>query len=828
MDLRTLWLPNDGLRKDGTLVATTSFLRTDMFRILGQLSPALRALLRRPGFALPAVLTLAAGLGAATAVFSLANGVLLTPLPFEDSQRIVGFWSPGSWSQAELDFLRDEAQSYESVGAFYTDEAVYRAGDEPRVVDLAAVSPDLLDVLKISTLRGRLFARDEELPGNDAVVVLGERFWKRELGGDPDVIGKTIDLSDQPMEIIGIVPAGGSFPTPDTELWVPLTIDRNSRNYGGGYYLSVLGRLRAETTLDAARKELELLVPRQQEKFNLESGFDKLAETPTVEPYLHQITGAARTPLLMLAAASFLLLLVACANVAHLMLARATQRSRELAIRGSVGASTRDLMTQLLAEAIWISVTAGATGLLIADRGLALLRTQIPVGSPRLEEVALDPTAFGVGLAITLVTVMIFGLLPAVRWSQRDLRTALGAGRGQSAGPNKLRWALVAGEMALAAWLTTMAISTGQTVIELISTDSGFSADNVVTVRPELSGKEWSDPAQRVAFYERIFERLDSVPGVTAAGANWRLPIAETGAYQRLEIEGRPATPGDPPPSIYWRAIAGDYFEAMGIPLLAGRVFDSRDTAEHEQVGIINTSTANRFWPGASALGKRLQNSMDGSKWVTIVGVVGDVRHEALADEAGFTIYRPYAQGPQFIRTLTVVVAGLTAPEALLPEVRDAIRDEFPMVPVHREATMSSIVSRSIARERLTGITIAFYGGMALALAMLGVFGLLSYTVADRRRELGIRLALGAETWRIVWMVVRQGMAPAVAGASFGLLVSFGLGRWLASILYGINAFDPWSHLAVLLVLCVTALVACALPAMRAARFDPTTILRED
>lgn len=790
-----------------------------------QLVPAFRTLTRRPRFTIPAILVLAVGLGAAAAVFSLVNGVLLKPLPYDGSERIIGFWSQGSWSQAEVDFLREEAKSYESVGAFVEGEAVYRAGDEPRVVTIAEVSPDLFDVLSLSAARGRLFLPDEDQPGRDAVVVISETFWKRELGGTAGVVGTTLELDDHPLEIVGIISGDVPFPSRETELWVPLMIDRSGGNYRRAFYLSVLGRLRQDVSIGDARSELEVLVPRLTETFDLRPGFDKLATRPTVESYLNQLTNEARMPLLMLAAGSLLLLLVACVNIANLMLARSAEREREIAIREAVGARRGDLLAQHLAEAVLLATSATVLGFFVADRALEFFRSRVPPGSPRLDSITLDPAAFLAGMTIAVGTILVFGLVPSLRSSEAVVRRALAGGRVESPGPSRLRWVLVTAEMAMAGWLATMAVSTGRSVVRLLSTNPGFSTEQVVTLRPELSGSEWSDPAARVNLYERLIARLTSAPGVRAAGANWLLPIAEGGARQPLEIEGRPVSEGT---SIYWRSIVGDYFDALSIPKIEGRPFDRRDTSDSFPVGIISRTAARQLWPGESAIGKRLRNSLDGDRWITIVGVVGDVRHEGLEDDPGFTIYRPYSQSPQWMRSLTLVVAGRSESSSLLSTSRAVIRNEAPTVPIHREATMESILSDSVARETLTGLVVGVYGFVALALAIFGVFSLLAYMVSKRKRELGIRMALGAQKPRIVWLVIRQGMAPAITGAITGLLLSIGMSQWLSSFLYGIADWDPLSNLTVVFMLCLTALAACLVPAIGALRLDAAAVLREE
>lgn len=806
-----------------------------MTDLLHQIAIALRTLLRRPRFTVPAILTLAVGLGAATAVFTLLDVTLLRPLPYPESERLVGFWGQGSWAPGELDFVREKAESYDAVGAYAAAEVPFQS-DEPRVVSLVEASHDLFDVLKVRAALGRTFLPEEETPGNDRTVVLSDGFWRRELGTDPEVVGRELRLAGDAFEVVGVMPPGFEFPLPGgAELFVPLTIDRASGGYFGSHYLDMLGRLRTDVSVDSARLEIVGLLPALQEEAGLEPGFDKLAMPATVDPLLQQTTRASRMPILVLCAASALLLLLACANVAHLLLAQAVRREREMAIRGALGAGRRRLIAQLLAEAAALALAGGTLGLLLSVWAVDLLRTSLPAGTPRAEDLAMDARVFAFGALATLLTSAVFGILPALGSSKADLRSALGEGvRGGTGGRGKtrLRWGLVAAETALAALLTVFAVSTVRSFVALDAVDAGFQSAGVVTLRPEPTGEAWSDRSRLLGFYEQSLAAMAATPGIVSVGAISRLPIADQGSYQKLEVEGLDRD-GDVPP-IYWRAVAGDYFDAMGIELRAGRALHDTDGPDSPLVGVVNQATADTFWPGTDPVGKRLRTNIEGNEWMTVVGVVTDVRHEDVREASPFTLYRPLAQSPSWITRMALVAR--TAPsqdparsaEAALPRLQDTLRTVAPEVPVHRLATLEDVVSGSIARERLTGTVVAVYGSLALLLAAVGVFGLLSFSVGERRREIGIRMALGAKRESILRRIVAEGMKPAAAGAALGLVGAFLVGDLLQGFLYGVEANDPATYLAVACVLLTVALAACWLPARSAASLQPVSVLRDE
>ena len=795
---------------------------------LGTLRIATRGLLRRPRFTLPALATLALGLAATTAVFTVVDTTLLRPLPYPEPDRLVGFWGQGSWAAGELDFVRQQTSSFSAVGAFDTFDLPLQ-GERPQVLPAAEVSHDLLEVLGVSAVLGRTFSEAEEQPGRGNVVLVSERLWHRDLGSDPDVVGRELELAGQTFEVVGVMPEGFDFPTRDTALWVPLTLDPSSGAYSGNLYLRMIGRLADGVTLQQARHEVRAMVPALQEAFDLEPGFDKLAAPADVEPLLSQSTRGSRQPLWTLLAISGLLLVIGCANVAQLLLAQAVHREREMAIRGALGANRGALVGQLLAEALVLAAAAGGLALLMASWVVDALRLWLPADTPRLATMTLDGRALAFGGLVTLATVIVFGSLPALHGSRHDLRHAMGqgAGAGLAPGRRRLRRGLVLAQTALATVLTLVSISTARSFVALAGEDAGFEGDSVVTLRPELAGSEWQGLERNREYHRLAVERLAQQPEVVTAGAIWRLPIAQQGAYQILEVEGREKVPGETP-FVYWRAISGDYFETLGIPLLEGRALGSGDRADTEQVGVINRTMAETFWPDGGAVGRRIKNSIDSDAWVTIVGVVADVRHEGLRNPAEFTLYRPLDQSPHWVDRMALVARVEGDPEAALGPLGAALRGLAPSVPVHQVSSFRNLVSESIARERLTGAVATVYGALALALAAVGIFGLLSFSLGERRREIGIRRVLGAQRARLLRQVVGEGLVPVLAGLGVGLLLAWPAEGLLASWLYEIRANDPASLVLVTATLLTLALVASWLPARRAVGVELVEVLREE
>ncbi len=632
----------------------------------------LRKLIAKPGFSLVAIVTLALGISANTTIFTLIDSILLKPLPYDDPARIVGFWGDGSWSRGELQFMREHTSSYRHLAAFAWSELTLTGLDEPLAVSGVEASANLFSVLGAQAGHGRVFRPEEEEPGKARVAVLADRLWRRDFGADPAVVGRTITINGTPFEVVGVMPQAFKFPRPEAELWIPLEMDPSRGGYRRAHYLAMIGRLGPGVSLAAAQSELEAVVPELATEFELPAGFDKLATPPAVMTFQEQLVGDTRPALVLLLAAVGFVLLIACANVANLLLARAAGRHREIAVRSALGASRANVIGQLLAESAVLAVAGGAFGLLLATWGVDLVVASLPAGSPRLDEIAVDPRVLAFCAALTMLTVLLFGLAPALQTSRADLRQSLAEGgrSGLEIRRRGARKALVVAEVALASVLAVAAGLMGRSFYRLITVDPGFDASSALTFRVDLSAAGYGDQAQRAAFYDRLFERIGALPGVESAGANWRLPIDQKGAYQLLEVEAVPDDPEGGARQVYWRSVAGRYFQTMGIPLLAGRDLSPADRPDTTPVCVINRTMAERFWPDSSPLGQRIRNSMDDDTWLTIVGVVGDVKHNGLDQAADLMMYRPFAQSPPWISNLSVVVRSALPAESLTASVR--------------------------------------------------------------------------------------------------------------------------------------------------------------
>jgi len=786
-----------------------------------------RTLGRTPLFTVTAVLTLAIGIAAATTIFTVADDVLLRPLAYDEPERIVGFWAGGSWSRAELQFMRETARSYEHVAAFATRDLVLTGLEEPVAVSAATVSSNLLRVLGVAPVLGRDFLLDEERPGKDRVVILGHALWNGVFGADPDVVGRTTLIDDTPFEVIGVMPAGFKFPDANALLWIPITMDPAAAEYRRGHFLNLVGRLGSTVTLAEARAEIAALVPLLTEAFDLKEGFGELATPATVLSFRDQIVGEVRPAMLLLVAAVVLVLLIVCANVANLLMARSVRRRREMAIRTALGAGRGSLVGQLMIESVLLAVLGGGIGMLLALWGVDLTVTHLPPESPRLEEIGIDFRAFGFCSGVALLTAFLFGLVPAVQTSRTDPQPLLAEGRGSSGAPkHRVRRFIVGAEVAVAVVLLVAAGLMSRTLLELNGVDPGFSSNGVLTMRVNLATSDYGDNQRRVHFYEEAIRRVGALPGVEAAGANWRLPIAARGAYQILEVDGRPAAPGEPVPFVYWRTVAGDYFRSMGIRLVTGRPLGAEDRSDALPVCLVNESMAGHYWPEGNAVGQRIRNSMEGDQWLTIVGVVGDVRHNGLSSPSEFMMYRPYAQTAWISPGLSLTIRTQGDPAAVARAVGATLREIEPKVATLRVLTMDQIVAASIARTRMTTALIVLFGAVALVLSAIGLFATLSFSVSQRTREMGIRIALGATPRELLRQIVAEGMIPALAGGALGVIGAFALTRLMAALLFGVSPTDPVVFIGVAALLVSVAAAACYLPARRASRIDPMVTLR--
>jgi putative ABC transport system permease protein len=799
-----------------------------MDALLQDLRYALRQLLRNPGFAMVAVATLAVGIGANTAIFSVVDGVVLRPLPYPDQDRLVGFVEAGNYKGMLLEY-RDRTESFDEIAGYtqFPFEVSLTGDGEPVRLQSAAVTAGLFATLGAPPLLGRTFVPEEEWAGRHHVVVLSHALWRQRYGADPGVVGRAIQLDGRQHQVVGVMPSGFAFPSQDVQLWVPFGIDRSdpldlwSRTAG-----SFIGRLRPGVTVEQAGAEIGTVAPQLRELFPWQMPQDFWADA-TVVPLQDQLVGDARPTLFVLLGAVGLVLLIACANVANLLLARAATRRKEMAIRAAVGAGSGRIARQVLTESLLLASVAGGAGLLLAFWGVELLRAGLPPDTPRLQEIAINGRVLGVTLLLTLGTGLLFGTLPALHTSRVRAFGALkeGGRAGRSALQRRLSGLLVAGEVALAVMLVIGATLLIRSFWELRQVDLGFRAEELVTATVAPPGFRYPDPAARRAFHQDLLERLAAIPGVRGVAATDRLPFGTQGWGSVFIIEGRPdpATEGGDWP---WADIAGavseGYFAEMGIPILEGRPFGPTDREDAPRVAIVNQGLAREYWPDESPVGRRVRGP--GDDWITIVGIAADTRVRAVAGETDTALYRPLAQSDPAV--LSIVLRTSLAPAAMVATLREAVHRLDRDTPVEDIRSMGQLVSGSVADERFTMLLLTAFAGAALLLGALGIYGVLAYAVNERRRELGLRMALGAHRGDILLLVLRQGAFLAGGGLALGLLGAAVGSRVLSGLVYGVSTTDPATFLVVPAVLLGVAGLACLLPARRAVRVEPMAALR--
>jgi len=804
---------------------------------------AVRSLLRSPGFTAAAVLCLALGIGANSAVFSVVQAVLLKPLPYHQPERLVMLWGqmlsddrteiPASG--AEFRDYRDMAESLDEVAAIVNRYVNLTGQGEPERLVAARVSASLFPMLGVEAAHGRTFLPEEDRRGNEKEVVLSNGLWRRRFGADPSIVGKKILLSDEPFTVVGVMPADfefqfGAF---HHELWIPIAIDWEHlppRDFRG---LRVLARLAPGVSLGQAQAEMDTIADRFERQYPdvypAASGFG-IHLTPLHE----QIVGDVRPALTVLMGLVGLVLLIACANVANLILARSADRTKEVAVRASVGAGRADLLRQLLTESVLLAVAGAALGLLFAAGGLKVLRAVDPADLPRLGEVGIDGSVLLFTVAIAIVTGVAFGLVPALRGSRPDLQSTLKEGGRTDAGAGgrgRLRSALVVAEVALALIVLVGAALMVRSFLDLRAVDPGFSPDGLLTAQLYLSPTRYPEGHQKVAYGQRLLERLRSVPGVRSAGAVSGLPMSQVQMTVETDVEGDVRAETAARPVFDWRPVSPGYFETMEIPLVEGRTFDQRDHAEAQPVCVVSADLARRFWPGESALGKRLMllaGQPNGPEWRTVVGVVGPVRALSLeGDEAVGQVYTPMPQSPLPFFSVALRTEGAD-PEALAGAVREAIWSVDADQPVENIQTMDQILREAAAGKQGYALLLTLFAGVALALAVVGVYGVMAYSVARRTREIGLRMSLGADRRDVLSLIVGRGALLAAVGLVLGTGLALVAGRFLAGLLYGVTAHDPGTLAGAALVLGALVVAASLIPALRATRVDPIVSLRSE
>jgi putative ABC transport system permease protein len=798
--------------------------------LIQDLRYGLRSLFRSPGVTLIAILTLGLGIGANSAIFSVVNTALLRPLPYPDPGRLMLVMesNPAKGYQrfplSPLNYVdyRDQNSVLERLCAFDGTSFILTGAGRPEKIQGARVSAGFFETLGIAPLNGRAFAADEDRPGPDQVAILGHGLWQRRFGSDPGVLGRTVTLGGAAYTVVGVMPPGFAFPN-RSEIWKPMALADNEMQSRGSHYLLSIGRLRPGVSPERARADLEAIAARLQQRYpDTNTGW-----TARVEPLAERIIGDARPTLLVLLAAVGFVLLIACANVASLLLARAAARRKEFAVRSALGAGRARLARQLITESLLLGLLGGGLGLLLALWGTDLLSAAAPPGIPRVREVGVDGRVILFTGGVALLTGLLFGLAPALQAARTDLNEALKEGaRGDGGSPrrHRARALLVVAETALALVLLAGAGLMLRSLLRLQAIDPGFDPRHVLAVHVELPDARYPDERRRADFFRAALERLASLPGAQAAGAVFPLPMGGDRLIFSFGIEGRPVAEADRPSAGYY-VVSPDYFRAMGIHLMSGRAFTERDREGAPRVAIINATMARQFWPGEDPVGRRIViDNGPQDLWREIVGVVQDVKHTELEGDSVAQMYEPYPQAPLPLMTLTVRAAG--APEGLAEAARRAILALDKDQPVSRTATMDRLLAESIARPRYSLLLLGVFAGVALLLATVGIYGLLSHSVTQRTREIGIRMALGARRGQVLVLVIANGMRLALLGIGAGLLGAIALTRLMSSLLYRVSPTDPATLAAVALLLAGAALLACLVPARRATRVDPMGALR--
>ena len=807
-----------------------------MDNFLQDIRYAIRRLVKAPGFAAVVIVTLALGIGANSAIFSVVNAVLFRSLPYPEPDRLVRLFQVpeegGLATFTPMNFLDVQAgaRSLVSSAAFTGAGYTLTGAGEPERIEGVEASASFFDVVGVRPAIGRGFLPDENQPGKTRVVVLGHALWTRRFASDSGVVGRTITLNAEPHTVIGVAPQGFSYPS-KRDLWTPLEYDTEFMQQSrGAWYLNVIGRLRPGATVDQLSSEMGTVAKRLEQEFpgtNLRVGMT--AQT------LHEYTvGDIKPKLLVLLAAVGFVLLIACANVANLLLARAAAREGEIAVRAALGAGRGRLVRQLLTESVVLAFAGGVLGLFLAYLGTRFLLSLQPAGIPRLDVVRVDGAVVAFTTLVALVTGIVFGLIPAAQATRGDLVSSLkegGKGALAARRAGRVREVLVVAEIAFAVMLLAGAGLLMRSFIRLQSVDPGFRATQALTFRVALPAAAYDDEAERAAFYERLLERIRALPGVADAGATMFLPLTGASFGFSFDVTGRAPPPPGEEPSMQTRVVTPRYFTAMGLQQIRGRPFAATDNAGSPQVAILSDAAVRKFFPNEDPIGKYITLGWGRGPGRTrnggeVIGVVSSVRHFGLDADEDPEIYLPHAQMP--VGGMSVVVHTSVPPATLGDAVRREVRALDPSLPVVNLQTLDEIVARSISQPRFYMLILTIFAAVALALASIGIFGVVSYAVAQRTREIGIRIALGATTDQVLHMVLRSAMRLALIGVAAGLVGSVLLSRTLASFLFNLSPNDPATLTAVGVGLSLVALAASALPAWRAARVDPVVALRAE
>jgi putative ABC transport system permease protein len=798
-----------------------------MDNLLKDIRYALRALLRRPGFTAIAVITLALGIGANTAIFSVVHAVLLQPLPYTDADRLVALRQSNMPAQPDTqiapgNFLewRRQSTAFSSLAAYRTVSYNLTGDGNPERLLAGRVSVGLFALLGAQPLLGRDFVAEEDHPGHEKVVVISEGLWARRFGSDPNVLGKTLKLDGEDFAVIGVMPAAFRLPDQrERELWTPIAFKDSEKTLYQARYVDVIGRLKTGVSAAQAQSEMTAIAARlAQEHPDANTGW-----TINVTPLLNFVVGDVKTVLWVLFGAVALILLIACANVTNLLLARATTRQKEMAVRVALGAGRARIVRQLATESLLLALLGGIAAWPLASWGLKALLVAAPTDLPRLASVSIDNRVLLFTVAITLLTALIFGLAPALQVLKFDSNSALKDQRSCSVRQQRIGNVLIATEVALALMLLVGGGLLLRTVWQLNHVHPGFDERNALAVTIQLPEKKYAAPQQIAAFSEQLVQQVSSMPGVEATGIARILPIVHNlpaGFY----FEGQPRPNDNELPQTNYSAVSPGYFKAMRIPLIAGRAFTEHDTLDAPRVAIVSQILAQRYFPNGDAIGKRINVQTGPESYREIVGIAGDVKQNGLTKETKPHAYEPFAQAPN--QFMTLIVRSTTDPASLVPAIRSKVLALDSELPLQRVTPLDRMLANSIRQQRFTSIVLSVFAGVALLLAAAGLYGVISYSVAQRTQELGIRVALGAQVKDVMQLVLRQGMAYVVAGEVIGIAGAFALTRLLSGLLFGVTPTDAVTFVAVTVVLTVVALLACYIPARRATKVDPLVALR--
>jgi predicted permease len=804
-----------------------------MDNLLKDVRFGIRMLVKSPSFTAVAVLSLALGIGANTAIFSLVDAVLIRPLPYHRADRLMMVWGDASsigfprndMSPADYYDVKTRNQAFDGVAAIGSRAFNLTGQGEPEKIYAQAVSQDLFPLLGVNPLLGRVFLPEEDQPDGNKVAILSYGLWQRRFGGDPSIVGSEILLDDKKTMVVGVMPARFELLDRFVAMWVPLGFGPSELAQRYNHYLTVMVRLKDAVTPAQAQAEIRSI----SDQIVYEHRDQQYGLSLFVLPLREHLAGGVRPALLVLLAAVACVLLIACANVANLQLSRSAARQREIAVRRALGAGPWHLVRQFLIESLLISVLGGASGLLIAAWTLTFLKQLVPTSMATSTTIGIDSTLLAYTALVSLVAALLFGSVPALHAARPDLGEALkqsGGRTGFAATGSRFRRALVISEVALSVTLLVAAGLLIKTFANLQNLDAGFRPGNVLTMRTSLPQNKYREAEKRSAFYHQVLERVSALPGVQHAGYTTSVPLSWKGGTGWFQVEGKPLAEGG---DANFRQISPDYFQAIGTRLIEGRFFDDHDNAKSQPVAIINQTMARQFWTDEQVLGKRLRpGNFPDRPWLTIVGIVADTLQMGLEKAAKAEMYFPYDQVHDYYffapRDLIIKTAG--DPQKLAAAAREAIWSVDSQQPVSNIQTMDEIVAEEITDQRMAMILLGSLAGLALLLAAVGVYGVLSYAVSQRTQEIGVRMALGARRSTVMLMIVGNGGRMLVTGAGLGLVASLLLTRLMSSLLFGVGPRDPFIILAVVTLLGISSMLACCIPARRATRIDPLSAIR--